>query len=313
MLENLAFSFGVTGPIFLIILTGITLKRVGLINNEFARLGSDLAFKVAMPCLLFTKLIDVSFSNPPLFLLGYALAATVATFVLLEWLAAGWLPQNDRSAFVQGAFRGNMGIVGLAFALNAYGDKILPVASVYIAAMTILFNVLSLITLNRHLPVEKRGSPVLILLKKISSNPLIIAIIMALLVSWQGIPVPDMMLKTMDYFAAMALPLALLCGGAAIRWREFHSSVNLYWGTLAKLVLVPGLIVTVGVLLGIRGESLGVLFFMTAAPTASASYPMIRSMGGNHYLAAALIALTSLLSVVAVTAGLFLLRELGLA
>ena len=314
MLENLLFAFGVTTPTFLIIVAGIVLKRIGLINNEFAQVGSELAFKVALPCMLFTKLINVSFDNPPLLLITYGLVATLLVFLLLELVIAPLLVQADRSTFVQASFRSNMGIVGLAFALNAYGDEILPLASVYLAIVTILFNVLSLVTLNRHLAMSgKEQRPLFfVLCRKIGTNPLIIAIVLALLVSWWRVPVPGIVLGAMEYLALMALPFALLCCGAAIRWREFSVSVNLYWGTLAKLVLVPGLIVLGGILIGLRAEELAVLFFMVSAPTATASYPMVRSMGGNHYLAAALIALTSLLSIVSVTVGLFLLREFGL-
>ena len=93
MAENLLFALGVTAPTFLIIVTGILLKRIGLINNEFAQIGSELAFKVALPCMLFTKLIHVSFENPPLLLLAYALAATVLVFILLEWMIAPLLVQ----------------------------------------------------------------------------------------------------------------------------------------------------------------------------------------------------------------------------
>ncbi len=311
---NLAFAFGVTAPIFLMIVAGIVLKRIGLINHEFARLGAELAFKVALPCMLFTKLIHISFIDLPLGLLAYALAATLLVFLVLELLVAPRLVQADRSTFVQAAFRGNMGIVGLAFALNAFGETVLPVASVYIAVMTILFNVLALLTLNRHLAASGAEQRPLfsVLWRRIGTNPLILAIVTALLVSAWQVPVPGVLLDAMTYLALMALPLALLCGGAAIRWREFSTSATVYWGALTKLVLVPGAIVAGGVLFGLRGEALGVLFFMSAAPTATASYPMVRALGGNHYLAAALIALTSLLSMVSVTLGLFLLRELQL-
>lgn len=312
MLDNLIFAIGVTAPIFLIFCTGILLKRLGIIDNEFARMGSELAFKVALPSLLFTKLIEVSFVDPPFFLLVYAVLATVAVFLVLDRVIAPRLVEEDRGAFVQGAFRGNMGIIGLAFALNAFGDGVLPLASIYLAIMTILFNILSVITLNRHLPVAGAGSQFMSTLHKIVTNPLIIAIVAALLVSWFSIPLPAIAIKTLDYFAVMALPLALLCSGAAIRWREFHTSTNLYWGTAAKLVFTPGFIVLGGILLGFRGEALGILFFMTSAPTATASYPMIRVLGGNHYLAAAMIATTSLGSVLVITTGLFLLKELAL-
>ncbi len=101
-------------------------------------------------------------------------------------------------------------------------------------------------------------------------------------------------MQTGGYFARMALPLALLCAGASIRLQDFQVSRSLYWAVSGKLLLVPLLITLGGIVYGLRGETLGVLFLMSASPTAAASYPMARTMGTNHHLAAAIIAATSL-------------------
>ena len=82
----------------------------------------------------------------------------------------------------------------------------------------------------------------------------------------------------------------------------------LYGATLGKLVLVPLLVTAGGIAAGLRGTDLGVLYLMIAAPTAAASYPMTQSLGGNHHLAAAIIAATSVGAIVSSTVGIFLLR-----
>ena len=51
---------------------------------------------------------------------------------------------------------------------------------------------------------------------------------------------------------------------------------------------------------------------MVAAPTAAASYVMVRAMGGNHGLAAGIISVTTLGSIVSVSAVLAGLRGLAL-
>ncbi len=66
-----------------------------------------------------------------------------------------------------------------------------------------------------------------------------------------------------------------------------------------------------GILLGFRGIDLGILFLMCSAPTASASFIMVKAMGGNYKLAANIIALTSLGSIVSVSLGIMILRSLG--
>ena len=307
MLSNLAFAFAVTAPSFLLICLGIFAKRAGIINNEFAQIGSDLVFRVTLPCMLFVKLIEVNFDHSPVTLVLYGLASTFVVFLILEFVFAPKMVKADRSAFVQGAFRSNMGIVGLAYCINAYGDGILAVVSIYLALVTILYNILSMITLTRHQLHDGQAPTLKSTILKIAKNPIILAIVISLTLSQTSFRPPQFVLESMDYVGSMSMPLALLCIGASIRWRDFRVSANLYWTTLAKLVLVPGVITLGGILIGLRGESLGVLYMMSSAPSATAGYAMLRGIGGNHYLGAAIIATTSLASVIAITLGLFIL------
>lgn len=308
MLSHLVFALTVTAPTFLLICLGIYLKRVGIINNEFAQIGSDLVYKVTLPCMLFVKLIQISFESPPIMLVAYGLISTFIIFLILEFVIAPKLAKEDRSAFVQGAFRSNMGIIGLAFCINAYGDGVLIIVSVYLALVTILYNILSMITLTRHQLKAGQAPTLSGTLSGIIRNPIILSILIAITLSLVSFKPPQFLLETLDYVGSMSMPLALLCIGASIRWRDFRVSSNLYWTTLAKLFVVPGLITLGGILIGLRGEALGVLYLMSSAPSATAGYAMLRAIGGNHFLGAAIIATTSLGSIIAITLGLFILR-----
>ena len=61
-----------------------------------------------------------------------------------------------------------------------------------------------------------------------------------------------------------------------------------------------------------NATELGTLFAMFAAPTATVSYVMARSMGGNHQLAANIVALSTLLAPITLSIGIYLLRSLAL-
>lgn len=309
------FAITITAPIFCILGLGILFKRIELITEEFAKVGSDLVFKVTLPCLLFVKLVETDFrQNLPVVLILYAICATTVIFLLLDRYVSGWIPATeDRGVFVQGAFRGNMGIIGLAFCLSAFGDSVVANASIYLAVLTTLFNILSVMTLSRH-QHHKLGKLQLSrqILLQILRNPLIIAIAVGIVVSLSQIPIPVLVLTTGEYFARMTLPLALLCAGASIRLLEFKGARALYWAACGKLLLVPLVITLGGIAIGLRGEDLGILYLMSAAPTAAASYPMALSMGGNHHLAAAIIAMTTFGSLFFTTAGAFVLRVCNL-
>lgn len=314
MLNDLYFAFQVTAPIFCILGLGIYFKRIGLLTADFARVGSELVFKVTLPFLLFVKLVQTDFTHSlPVTLVGYAFCATVAVFLLLDRVVARMITEpSDRGVFVQGAFRGNMGIIGLAYCLSAFGEGAVATASVYMAVITALYNVLAVITLSRHQGEGAGKNALAAVARGIVTNPLIIAIALGVAISLSGLQIPQILLNTGGYFAKMTLPLALLCAGATIRLQEFQSSRALYWASAAKLLLVPLAITGGGILLGLRGPEMGVLFFMSSAPTAAASYPMVQAFRLNHHLAAAIIAATSLGAIVSSTLGVFLLRVLDL-
>lgn len=314
MLNDLQFAFYITAPVFCILALGVVLKRRGWITDSFAKTGSDLVFKVTLPCLLFVKLVKTDFRHDlPLTLVVYAVLGTVTIFLLLDRFAAPWIARrDDRGVFVQGAFRGNMGIIGLAYCLSAFGDTVIAAASIYLAVLTTLYNVLAVLTLSRHRATEMGKQRLLNLLLDIGKNPLILSIALGVVVSFSGIEVPSLLLNTGNYLAQMTLPLALLCAGASIRMQEFHASPPLYLATIVKLLVAPLLLTTGGALLGLRGEQLGVLYLMSSSPTAAASYPMTLALGGNQHLAAAIIAATSLGSLLSTTCGIFILRSYGL-
>ena len=293
-LQSLASSFSITGPIFVVLALGVYLRRIGLINDNFIDVGSKLVFNVTLPALLFLSISQTHIAdsaNISLVVLG--LVGTLIAYLLLELLSAALVPKReDRGVVVQGGFRSNMGIIGLAYCVNAFGDAGLVAASLYLGLVTILFNILAVITLNRSL--NHRGG-VASTLKGIARNPLIISIVAALFIAGLEWDIPELLVQSGGYFSQMTLPLALICTGASLDFRalraDFRSAMI---SAVCKLMIVPLLLIAAGIAVGFRGLELGVLALMSSAPSAAASYIMVRAMGGNSALAANIIVLTTM-------------------
>lgn len=307
--QSLAFAFEVTLPISIIIVLGVVLKRIAWINDDFANIGSRLVFNLTLPALLFVNIASTDLSRHfPLLLIVIAGAIMALSFLISHWLA-GLIPnQYSRGAVVQGTCRGNMAIVGLALSANAFGDEVLPLASMYLAVLVVPVNIFSILTLYYHQAETPSTKAVA---KSVLTNPLAIAIFAALIIATFSIKLPSVVLDTGHYLARMTLPLALLCVGASIRWHEFRASRLLYVSIAGKIIILPLVATIIGYALGLRAEELGVLYIMSAAPTAAAAYPMIRSIGGDYHLTAAIIAGSTLLSMFTSTIGLFVLRYAG--
>lgn len=311
LLDSLTFALGVTGPIMLVLFMGVLLARWQIITEAFVDAGSKLVFNVLLPVLLFIIISRTHFTQTAnLALIAFGVVGTLITYVAMELLAS-WLvqPARDRGVVVQGAFRANLGVVGLAYAVNAYGDPALAASSLYLGVLTALYNVLAVVTLNRSL--NRHRSP-LATLRTIARNPLIIGIVSALPFAYFEIALPALVLQTGEYFARMALPLALLCAGGSLSLAALHlDSRNALIASVGKLVATPLIMTGIAYAVGFRGMELGIVFLMSSAPTAAASYPMARAMGGNAALAANIIVLTTLGSVVCTTIGMALLKRMG--
>jgi predicted permease len=83
-------------------------------------------------------------------------------------------------------------------------------------------------------------------------------------------------------------------------------------GVLLKLVVVPLLGTAAAWWAGYEGMVLGVLFLLLASPTAASSFSMVQALGGNARLAANLVMTTTVVSLVTISLGLFILKALGI-
>lgn len=307
VLDTFTFALSVTAPIFLTLLVGYGLARVGLLSESFVDDASKLVFLVTLPALLFFNIFgsDAHLGDEwPLLAAG--LIGTVLT-VPLAWLAARPFAFGDRSAFIQGAFRGNLGIIGLAWAANAYGPHGLAQAALLMAVITIFYNIAAVALFAVY--SQKAKFSWVKLGKDICRNPLILAIVAALIAKAVGLKLPAMIVQTGDYLASVTLPLALLCIGASLDLSMLkRSSFGAFAASGFKLLIVPLVLLTFGWLFGLDEQAMAILFLLAAAPTASASFIMARALGGNSQLAANIIAISTLFSIVTASLGLALLK-----
>ena len=291
------FAFSVIGPVVLLIAFGYGLYKTGLMTDDFVERASRLIFNFALPALLFTTIsasnIDAVFDFD-MIVIGVLGTITIcfALMLISPFLVA---KRSDRGVVIQGAFRSNMGIIGLAYCANAYGEAGLALGSIYLGALTITYNVISVGILNFYLDSK---TSFIIVIKGVASNPIILSIVAALLVSTFNIKLPSIILNSAGYFAQLTLPLALLCTGAALRFSNFRNDAKAAsLSIFVKCFVYPGIIVLAAIYFDIRGITLGVVYLMSIAPTAAASYVMVRKIGGNHQLAAHIIAISTILSV----------------
>ncbi len=318
MIEAIVFAITIVLPNLFLMGLGFFMRRKGQVSREFINQASYFVFNYCLPCLLFFSVVDsdVDYSKQ----VTLIAAGTVATFILFigaELYAKRFVSAPaDQGVFVQGVFRSNMVIIGLATVANAYGEQGLSIGAVYMGVLTILFNVLAVITLSR---VSKSAedtwiSRSTIIIKKVFTNPLILALLAAF--AYKALPLPPIagvIHTTGDLLAGVALPLALICAGASIDLKSMLSPSGLSMqASIGRIAIAPIVAIAVGLSFGLTSVHMGVLFLMVASPTAGVSYVMAKAMGGNDVLAANILAFTTVVGLFSMALGAAILRVLGL-
>ncbi len=311
---NLILILGLVCPVFLIIALGYFLKRLGTINDNFISLSTKIVFNVSLPALIFTEVSKVPLHKVfDIQMVVFVYAGILISFIAVWLISVPLLKDGkDRGAFIQGSFRSNYAIIGLAIISNVFGSEKLGKASLLLAFIIPLFNILSVIALvvpNRKEKQLNTGKTLLEIVK----NPLIIAVVIALPFSYYKWELPGVLFTTVDYLAALSLPLALIGIGGFMNLKDIKkASFTAILSTIIKLVIIPLVVCFIAYEINFPAGDMGIIFIFFGCPTAIASFIMAEAMGSNGKLAGNIVLMTTLGSIITITLGLFILKQNGL-
>ncbi|GAB4293652.1 MAG: AEC family transporter [Ignavibacteriaceae bacterium] len=314
MTENIIFTANIVAPVFLIIFLGFFVKKLGVINENFVEVTSKFVFSVSLPALIFMKISELDLSKAlDLAQLTYIYTATLTGFALIWIISTPFIKDGrDKSVFIQGAFRSNYAIVGLAIISNLFGEQGLGKASIILAFILPLYNILAVIVLTvpmrnrRKMDIKKTFAEIIF-------NPLVVAVFIALPFSYYKIKLPSMISVSGNFLSELALPLALIGIGGSLNLQNLKKASGLaFTSSVIKIIITP-LILTAGAYYaGFRGEDLGMMFVLFACPTAIVSFIMAEAMGCNSKLAGNIVLVTTIGSVFTIAAGIIILKESNL-
>lgn len=310
MAQNFMISVQAVLPLFFMMMLGVLVRRFQWLNeSELARLNS-VVFKLLFPFTVFSSIYhtDLSSSFYPKLIL-YCVAAVLITFLVSLFLVPRFEKNNkSRGAIIQAIYRSNFVLLGLPLVSNIYPNADLGMTAIVIAVLIPVFNVLAVATLETF-----RGGvvkPKRILLG-ILTNPLILGTIAGILAS--PISLPTVLDNTVSQLASAAIPIALILLGASFQSdRSPSMKRNLVICVLSRLVIVPGIFLTIAALLGFRGIGFITLLGVFATPCAISSYTMAVEMESDGDLAGAVVIYSSMFSCLTLFLWTFLFKQLAI-
>ena len=112
-MDNLIFSLNATVPIFLLMVLGFALRKLGLIDDVFASKMNKFVFLVPLPVLLFEDLSTVDFSQVwNLKFVLFCFAVTLICIIIAALVSFLWRDKSIQGEFIQASYRSSAGTSG---------------------------------------------------------------------------------------------------------------------------------------------------------------------------------------------------------
>lgn len=315
-MENFIYSINVTFPIFLVMVIGYVLRRIGMLNDNFVTVANKFNFKVTLPFMLFKELsgVDIKAVFDIRYVLFCALVSTACFWLIWGGTRLFIKDKSIRGAFVQASFRGSAAVMGLAFIQNIYGES--AMGPLMIVSAVPLYNIFSVLVLtfesNEAASLDK-GAKMKQALVNIIKNPIIISIFAGMIVGLIGIDFPTIIDKTVNSVAQMATPLALITIGAGFEGRKALAKMKpTIAAAMIKLVVQPLVFLPLAAYMGFAGEKMIAILIMLSSPTTPSCYIMAKNMHNDEVLTASVVVTTTLLGAVTLTMWIFILKTVGL-
>ena len=314
IVSNFVFSLNTTMPVFLMMVLGFFLRRIGLIDDGFASKLNKLVFNITLPVLLFHQLGTTDFVHAwdSRFVL-FCFVVTAVTIALV-WFLSSWIKSlPERGEFVQAAYRSSAAILGIAYMQNMYGDA--SMAPLMIIGSVPLYNILAVIVLTLTAETVEPANKDQIFRKtflSIMKNPIILGVVFGLLWSLSGLEFPHILDKTLVDIGSVSTPLGLLAMGASVELSKVSGAMkDSLIAVFIKLFGCCILFLPLAVWMGFRGAQLVAILIMLGSPTTVSSYIMARNMGHEGVLTSNSVILATIFSSFSLTMWIWLLRSMG--
>ncbi|WP_370251586.1 AEC family transporter [Nioella sp.] len=283
----------IVAPVFLLASAGFSWKKLGFdYPVEFV---TRLAMTFAVPCLIFTALMQTEIDPAALSTMTIATFVSYAVIGLLAWGLIR-VTGSDRRTFLAPTIFGNTGNLGLPLAVFAFGEAGLGYAIVIFAIMAVLSFTVGIRMVSDDASI-----------KRVLREPMIWATLAGALFLWQGWQTPRWLTNSLELAGQLAIPLMLFTLGVAVARLTPRGVGRAMLLSLAKLLLCVGAAVGVGLAFGLEDVAFAVLVVQMATPVAVTAYLLAERYRADADAVAGYVVISTLMSVLSLPVLLYFL------
>ncbi|MDL2296103.1 AEC family transporter [Lachnospiraceae bacterium OttesenSCG-928-E19] len=262
---------------------------------------NKIVFRIFMSVLIFLNSYSVDihnvFSWENIELLLLSIVSLFATIILSLVICRKIVADKKRRVItIQGIYRSNLALYGIPVGIAIYGEGNQGAIAILVAMIVPLYNIIAEVLLSsssdQHVPAKQ-------MLKRVFSNPLVVAALLGLSFSIGNVTFPQLLMDPLEKISKVATPLAFIIIGGSLSidnlkrdWKEILSVSTL------RLMVIPAIVFGIAVLMGMRTHSLVALLGVFASPISVSSYTMARARNIASEYAGGLVAVTTVASIV---------------
>lgn len=304
-MQSLIIAARAVIPVTLIMILGALTRKLGTVSEKSFKDFNWVVFHYCLPISLFMNIVNADLNSISNFSLVVFAVVSILIIIGVSVLLTrnSSLPDEKLGVIIQGLFRTNFAILGIPIVEGIYGTGNAAVASVMIAFVLPVFNIMAVLVLQKY---SGKQANLKMTLMNVLKNPLIIGALIGAVFKILHIPVPSLALNTIQSFNRMTTPLSLFVLGGCFNYTSLADNKKLLGiYTMLKMIIIPVIVLGAAVMIGYRGDELVTLLVLFGGPAAISSYTMAAQMGLDGDLASQCVVISTI--VVVVTMFLFVM------
>ena len=304
-MQSLIIAARAVIPVTLIMILGALTRKLGTVSEKSFKDFNWVVFHYCLPISLFMNIVNADLNSISNFSLVVFAVVSILIIIGVSVLLTrnSSLPDEKLGVIIQGLFRTNFAILGIPIVEGIYGTGNAAVASVMIAFVLPVFNIMAVLVLQKY---SGKQADLKMTLMNVLKNPLIIGALIGAVFKILHIPVPSLALNTIQSFNRMTTPLSLFVLGGCFNYTSLADNKKLLGiYTMLKMIIIPVIVLGAAVMIGYRGDELVTLLVLFGGPAAISSYTMAAQMGLDGDLASQCVVISTI--VVVVTMFLFVM------
>lgn len=285
------------GEMLLLMLTGLLIRRLGIVTDAGRKCLTDLILYVILPCNIVRAFVNEAGSITGI---GSALGMVLLIAVLIQILCTvigyvcyGMMNPKEKQVYQYATVCSNAGFMGNPLTEAVFGDLGLLYASIYLIPQRIVMWTAGVSYFNQD--SDKKG-----LIKKVLVHPCMIAVYIGMFLMLTALPLPGFVDKTVSALSSCTTAMTMVYIGTILSdvdWKTIASGKQIYFAVL-RLVVIPLIVYLPCLLLNVDPLITGVSVFLAAMPAGSTTSLLAAKYGADEDSAAKCVVFTTALSVV---------------